>query len=264
MKADKSFWATACVGLLSVAWPFQAWALFDDDEARKAIIELRQRVEINRQGAEAASGNAAKAAQEALDGQGAIRRSMLDLANQIESLRSEVAKLRGQNEQLLRELSEVQRQQKDVQVGLDERLRRVEPVKVSLDGQDFNAQPVEKRDFDAAMDVLRRTEFDAAAQAFSGFLRRYPDSGYIPSALYWLGNAQYATRAYKEAIESHRRLISQAPGHARVPEAMLAVANSQVELKDSRGARRTLDELVKQFPDSEAAGAARERLARLK
>lgn len=249
---------------LCLAWPFQAWALFDDDEARKAIIELRQRVEINRQSAETANAAAARTAQDALDGQGAIRRSLLDLANQIELLRAEVAKLRGQNEQLQRDLSEVQRLQKDVQVGLDERLRRVEPVKVSLDGQDFNAQPVEKRDFDVAMELLRRSEFDSAAQAFSGFLRRYPDSGYTASALYWLGNAHYANRAYKEAIDVHRRLISQSPGHARVPEAMLAVANSQLELKDSKGARRTLDELVKLHPESEAASAARERLARLR
>ena len=41
-------------GALALIWPFQAHALFDDDEARKAIIELRQRVEINRQAAEAA------------------------------------------------------------------------------------------------------------------------------------------------------------------------------------------------------------------
>lgn len=256
-------WAVG-LALIGSAWPLQSWALFDDDEARKAIIELRQRVEINRQTAESASAAAAKAADEALEGQSTVRRSLLDLSNQIEQLRSEVAKLRGQNEQLLRDLSEVQRQQRDVQLGLDERLRRVEPVKVSLDGQDFTALPLEKRDFDAAMEVLRRAEFDTAVQAFSGFMRRYPDSGYTASALYWLGNAQYASRAYKDSIEAHRRLISQYPSHSRVPEAMLAVANSQIELKDSKTARRTLDELVKLHPDSEAAGAARERIARLR
>ena len=48
------------------------------------------------------------------------------------------------------------------------------------------------------------------------------------------------------------------------PEAMLALANSQVELKDTKGARKTLEDLVKQHPQSEAAGAAKERIARLK
>lgn len=251
-------------GALALLWPMQAHALFDDDEARKAIIELRQRVEINRQAAEAANAATNRTAEEARDGQTTTRRSLLDLANQIEQLRAEVARLRGQNEQLAREVSELQRQQKDVQLGLDERLRKVEPVKVSLDGRDFTAMPVEKRDFDAAMETLRRTEFEAAAQAYQQFLRRYPDSGYTPAALYWLGNAQYANRNYKEAVETHRRLVTRFPDHPRTPEALLAIGNSQVELKDTKGARRTLDELIKAHPQSEAAGAARERLSRLR
>jgi tol-pal system protein YbgF len=82
--------------------------------------------------------------------------------------------------------------------------------------------------------------------------------------LYWLGNAQYANRAYKDAIDSHRRLVSQYPTHLRAPEAMLAMANSQIEMKDSKTARRTLNDLVKQHPRSEAAAAARERLAGLR
>jgi tol-pal system protein YbgF len=242
----------------------QAHALFDDDEARKAIIELRQRVEINRQAAESANAATARSADEARDALATTRRSLLDLSNQIEQLRAEQARLRGQNEQLARDLADLQRQQKDVQLGMDERLRKMEPLKVSLDGKEFTAQPAEKRDFDAAMEALRRTEFDAAAQAFAGFLKRYPDSGYTASALYWLGNAQYANRGYKEAIDAHRRLINQFPDHPRAPEALLAIANSQIELKDTKGAKRTLDELIKAHPKSEAADAARERLGRLR
>lgn len=251
----------ALTGALAAVWPMHAHALFNDDEARKAIIELRQRVEINRQAAESAN---AKTAEESREAQAATRRSLLDLANQIEQLRAELARMRGQNEQLAREVSELQRQQKDVQLGLDERLRKVEPVKVSLDGKEFNAAPVEKRDFDAAMEILRRSEFEAASVAYQQFLRRYPESGYTAAALYWLGNAQYASRDYKGAVESHRRLVTQFPDHPRAPEAQLAIANSQIELKDPRSARRTLEDLIKARPESEAAGAARERLSRLR
>lgn len=241
----------------SLMWPLQSHAFFGDDEARKAIIDLRQKVDANRLVAEAA-------ATEAREGQAVTRRSLLDLANQLEQLRAEIASLRGQNEQLAREVSELQRQQKDVQTGLDERLRQVEPLRITHDGLNFTAAPAEKRDFEAAMEVLRRSEFDAAATAYAAFLRRFPDSGYTPSSLYWLGNAQYASRAYKEAIESHRRLVTQFPAHLRTPEAMLAMANSQIELKDVRAARRTLEDLVKAHPESEAAAAGRERLARLR
>jgi tol-pal system protein YbgF len=242
---------------LAMLWPLQAAAFFGDDEARRAIIDLRQKVDANRQQSEAA-------AEQALEGQAVTRRSLLELANQLEQLRAEVARLRGQNEQLAREVSELQRQQKEVQSGLDERLRQVEPLRVSLDGLIFTAAPSEKSDFDAAMQLIRQSEFETAAVAFGKFLRRYPGSGYTPSSLYWLGNAHYASRAYKQAIDSHRQLVSQFAAHPRAPEALLAMANSHTELKDIRSARRALEDLVTNYPDSEAAAAGRERLARLR
>jgi TolA-binding protein len=58
--------------------------------------------------------------------------------------------------------------------------------------------------------------------------------------------------------------VAAAPNHPRAPEALLAVANSQAEMKDPRAARKTIDELVKAYPQSEAAQAGKERLASLK
>ncbi|MFN7122924.1 MAG: tol-pal system protein YbgF [Hydrogenophaga sp.] len=242
---------------LATLWPMQAHALFGDDEARKAIIELRQKVDANKQATDAA-------AAEAREGDASTRRSLLELSNQIEQLRAELARLRGQNEQLAREVSDLQRQQKDVQVGIDERLRQVEPLRIEFDGQTFTAAPAEKNDFEAAMAQLRKSEFQPAAASYAAFLQRYPASGYTPSVLYWLGNTQYANRAYKEAVATHGRLVREFPAHLRTPEAMLAMANSHVELKDARTAKTTLENLVKAHPNSEAAAAARERLARLR
>ena len=148
--------------------------------------------------------------------------------------------------------------------GLDERFRTVEPVKVTLDGREFMAEQAEKRDFEAALALFRKAEFSGAKTAFFDFLSRYTRSGYLPSALFWLGNAQYATRDYTAAMVNFRALIANAPDHQRTPEAVLSVANCQLELKDSRGARKTLQDLVSAYPKSEAAVAARERLALLK
>jgi tol-pal system protein YbgF len=110
---------------------------------------------------------------------------------------------------------------------------------------------------------VRKASFDASAKAFTAFVKRYPDSGYLPAAWFWLGNSQYAVGAFKEAIDSYRLLLSRAPDHARVPEARLAIANCQMELKDTRSAKRTLEDVVKLHPQSEAAVTAKERLARM-
>ena len=148
--------------------------------------------------------------------------------------------------------------------GMEERFRTVEPIKVTLDGREFMAEQAEKRDFEAALALFRKAEFAGAKTAFFDFLSRYSRSGYAPSALFWLGTAQYATRDYAGAMVNFRALIASAADHQRTPEAVLSVANCQVELKDIRGARKTLQDLVSAYPKSEAAVAARERLALLK
>jgi TolA-binding protein len=45
---------------------------------------------------------------------------------------------------------------------------------------------------------------------------------------------------------------------------MLAVSNVQLELKDIKGARKTLQELMAAYPNTDTANVAKERLAKLK
>ncbi len=147
---------------------------------------------------------------------------------------------------------------------MDDRLRRFEPVKVTVDGREFTADPAEQREFDAALATFRKGDYAAAAAAFDGLLRRFPQSGYRPSAQFWQGNALYATRDFTGAIAAFRAMLQAAPDHARAPEAVLSIANCQIELKQVPAARRTLEDLVKAYPQSEAAATARERLPRLR
>lgn len=266
--------AAAAVVCVALPGPAQA-SLFSDDEARKAILELRQRVDANRNAAstalEAAQQQQAEQLKRALaaeeEANAQLRRSMLELSNQIELLRAELARMRGASEQLARDVADVQRQQRTAMQSVqtvEERLRKFEPMKVALDGREFMAEPAEMRDYEAALAIFRKGDFAAAQTAFGDFTRRYPASGYTPSAMFWLGNAQYATKDYKDAVANFRQLVTSSPDHVRAPEAMLSIANSQIELKDTRTARKTLEDLIKAYPQSEAAGAARERMARLR
>jgi tol-pal system protein YbgF len=241
--------------------------LFDDEEARKAILELRNRITaMEDQGkARSAELTAANSQNAQLNEQlASLRRSLLDLNNQLEAMRGEIAKLRGTDEQMLRDLADAQKRQRDFAQAFDERLKKTEPVKVSLDGREFSVEPEEKRAYDEAFGVIRTGDFDRAVALFSNFQRRYPGSPYADAARFWLGNSQYGRRDYKQAIEVFRSFVSNAPEHPRAPEAMLAMANSQAEMKDPRGARKTIEELMKAYPQSEAAQAGKERLASIK
>ncbi|HRN76254.1 tol-pal system protein YbgF [Ottowia sp.] len=240
--------------------------LFGDDQARQAILDLRQRFD-----------QAVEAQNRLVDENTQMRRSLLDLQQQIESLRGELARSRGQEEQVTRELSELKRGQTSSQQTLEERVRKLEAdaaarASAATDpaaaGPTTPSEPIasgsERQEYDAAMAKFRDGDFKAAQSGFAGFIKRYPRSGLAPSALFWLGNAQYATRDYKEAITNFRSLLTASPSHQRAPEAMLSIANCQIELKDTKAARETLDSLIKTYPQSEAAAAGRERLARLK
>ncbi len=251
----------ACIGSASAG-------LFDDEEARRAILELRQtnqelrqQIEVLKRDLEQRISEETRRATE--EGE-QVRRGLVDLQNQLEISRSDLAKLRGQDEQVARDVAELQRRQKDVLQATEDRLRKLEPARVAVDGREFLAEPAEKKDYEAALAIFRKGEFANAQLVFVDFLNRYPQSGYRPSALFWLGNAQYATKDYKEAMANFRFLVTQASDHVRVPEAMLAIANCQLEIKDNKGARKTLEELVATHPGTEAALAAKDRLARFK
>jgi tol-pal system protein YbgF len=251
MKLTTSFSRVASLvlaGLISVSSAHAA--LFEDDEARRAILDLRQRVE--RQSQEIQN----------------LQRSLLEQQNQFESLRGEISRLRGEKEQINQELGQelrrLQALSQSLSQGFDERLKKFEPTKVKADGVEFLADPAEVKAYEEALSIFRSGDFAAASNTFNDFVIRYPKSGYVLPALFWLGNAQYASRDYKSAIRNFNSLLTRDPGHARAPEAMLSVANCQLELKDSKAARKTFADLIKAYPQTEAASAATERLAKLK
>lgn len=243
------------LALLASPWSAQA-ALFGDDEARRAILQLREQ---RTQDVEAQ-----QARMESLNQQvDQLKRSVLELNTQIEQLKMDMARQRGQEELLQRELAEMQRQQADLKGSVDARMSRLEPQSITLDGRTFQVDPEEKRLFDEAIARLKAADFAAAAVGFNALFKQFPATGYREAAWYWQGNAYYGLRDYKSAIEVFQQVVDKAPEHPKAPEAQLSVANCQIELKQLTSARRTLEQLIKQYPRSEAAQAARDRLQTL-
>lgn len=247
-KTIPSSIAAILLATLTLA-PLQAQAgLFEDDEARKAILDIRARMnnmqnEINAK---------------------ADKSNNFDLNNQNEQLRQEVARLRGQVEELANQLANEQRRQKDFYVDLDNRLRKFEPQKTTIDGKEVLILQQEQRDYDAALAYFKAGDYRNAGASFYDFTRRYPASGLAPSAQYWLGNTYYAQRDYKNAITAQQAVVKNYPDSPKAADALLNIASCQIELKDRAAAKRTLEALVSQYPDSPAAQTAKERLTALK
>ena len=247
----------ALAALLAAA---PAHALFGDDEARKAILELRARVaeleKQNQQRAEQLQADQTRRFETA-------QRSQLDLFNQIEALKQEITRLRGQNEVLANEVATLQKRNRDLYGDLDARLKAMEPKPITVDGKSVTIARDEQAAYDAALVLFRASDFAGAIRSFQTFLARYPQSVYVPSAHYWIGNAYYAQKDYKNAIAAQQTVIDRFADTPRAPEALLNIAASQEEMKQRAAARSTLQKLMKEYPDSESARLAKDRLAAL-
>ncbi|MFC5428748.1 tol-pal system protein YbgF [Paraburkholderia denitrificans] len=238
--------AAACVaGSAFMAMPAHA-GLFDDDQARQAILDLRAKTDN--------LGSQLSAAQ----------RTILDQSNRIDQLTQQIATLRGQNEDLANQLSTVQKQQKDYYTDLDARLKKFEPQQQTVDGVQGTVQPGETDAFNAASQQFRSGDFKTAAASFRSFIAKYPQSPYQPTAQYWLGNALYALKDYKGSTTTWQNVVKNYPQHPRAPEALLAIANNQIEQGQKAAARRTLEQIVSQYSGSDVAQTAQSRLSQLK
>jgi len=242
--------------LLAVAGLQQAHAgLFDDEEARRRVDDLS--IKTN----------------ERLDS-GA--RAQLELANQIQSLREENARLRGQLETLGYELESAKKRQQDFYIDLDSRLRKLETQAApppapegSAGGAPQAATPptppaadpaAETREYEAALNLFKAGKVKEAATAFDAFTKSHSGSALAPSAQYWLGNAHYALRDCKKAIDAQRLLLATWPESPKAPDALINIATCQQELGDAKGAKTSLEAVLIKYPNSPAAATAKTRL----
>jgi tol-pal system protein YbgF len=265
MRARALVFAASLVALSGLHPGAQA-ALFSDDEARKAILDLRGRVQVMEQ--ETSQRLDALAQQVGELGARVERidhtaRGQLELQSQLESLRQEVARLRGQLEVQSHELATAQRQLGDQLATVDTRIKKFEPVAAEIDGRAVTVDQAEKRAFDAALQLFRAGDYRGALAAFQSFRSQYPDSPYLPGVLFWLGSSQFALKDYKGAIASQQALLARYPENPRAPDALFNVGYAQAESGDRKAARATLEQVVSKYPDSQAAQRAREQIASL-
>ncbi len=230
--------------------------LFSDSDARKAILELRARLSDQERALQQKDMELAAR----LDRLEAAQRNQLELANQTETLRQEIARLRGQIEALTNEVVTLQKRNKDLYADLDARIKKMEPSSVTVDGRAATVDRSEQAAYEMALSQFRAADFKGALGSFQQFVARFPQSAYVPVAHYWIGSSHYALKEYKSAIAAQQILIDRYSDSSRAPDALLSIAESQLQLGDKRSANRSLSRVIKEYPDSDAAKVARERL----
>ncbi len=198
-------------------------------------------------------------------------------------LQDDLRSLRGEIERMRFELETQSRRSKDMGGDIERRLQKLEAQPTAnaaapLDGSAvpaippvIYAPPVADADGGAtaaeeqaaylkAFDALKAGKYDGAISGFRAMLDKWPQGNFADNGWYWLGESQYVKRQYKPALDSYTALIERFPASPKVPDALFKSGLTQVELKQPDQAKATWRRVMKDYPNSNAAGLARQRL----
>jgi tol-pal system protein YbgF len=202
--------------------------------------------------------------------------SLLDLANQSESLRNDLRAMHNDVDLLSNNLEASRKQQRDLYADLDRRMKILESrggagsAAGSGDagsggaGADSSAPASDdKAAYQTAFNLLKDSQYDRAIAAFQKFLIVYSDSSLADNAQYWLGEAYYVNKSYPEAQGAFQRVVDKYPQSRKRPDALLKIGYCQYELKQWDSAKGTLSQVAKQFPDAPAGHLAQQRLDKM-
>lgn len=219
--------------------------------------------------------------------------SLIELANQLDQLRSETAALRGDIEQLRHDTDGAASRQKELYVDVDKRLQSLEQAErgaaFAPSPQTPSSPPAssappprsataaaggavasapkpgvsDKQAYQTAFDLLQARKYDEAAKAFTQFLSGYASSPLADNAQYWLAQSHYVQRQFNVALPEFQKVIDKYPQSSKLPDALLKVGYCQSELGNKSAARTALQEVKRQFPDTTAARLAAQQLEKL-
>lgn len=139
------------------------------------------------------------------------------------------------------------------------------------------SEPGAEESYKTAYSDFTKGNYTLAVAEFREFVRRFPDSPKADSAQYWIGESYFsmgrtaasagqperAREALERSVQEFRKVFVNYPGGTQVPTALYKEALALVELKQPKVAQARLRYLVDNFPQSEEAPLARERLKSL-
>lgn len=206
---------------------------------------------------------------------------------QLQQMQGEIAQLRGMLEEQQNQIQRLQQEGLERYQDLDQRLMSAGPGATSTpnspaagaDAGGSSSSPnrdvapagassqsadpeKEKLYYDAAFDLIKAKDFDKASQAFTAFLRRYPESRYAGNAQYWLGEVNLAQGDLQGAGQAFAKVSQAYPQHAKVPDSLYKLADVELRLGNQEKAQQMLRQVIAQYPDSSAAQLAQRQLNR--
>jgi len=218
-------------------------------------------------------------------GQGSLRKSYARLNSRIDILESELMRINGlieqanykqeqQEQELARLRAALLGQGTPVHAGNATATRKNPPATSSVVApvvtkpQKTPSQNIEEKKsepdlYQQGLELFRQGKYQAAKELFRTFIRENPDSKMVSNAHFWIGDCEYKLSRFEEAILEYQKVISKFPKSNKVPDALLKQGFAFARLGDRESAKIVLKKLIKQYPSTPQAKAAKKQLKRL-
>lgn len=251
--AIKSRWASLA-GLSLLLFNLAHAGMFDDEEARKRINDTQKKVgdlELRLQN---------------LDQQSVRAQSVLDLARDVDLMKSDVAKMHGQLEQQSFDLQEQQKRSRDLYADLDARMRKLEiQNKQLIDAQEKRAAEERARAEKAAADKLaaeklaaekleaEKTAEKANTDKANDATKPAAGTGTSEQGSYDAALAEFRGGKYPAAIRSFTEFLKAYPKSSLAHGALFWKGSAEYAGGDWKAAMASERQLLREAPDSPKA-----------
>ena len=116
----------------------------------------------------------------------------------------------------------------------------------------------------AAYETFKEGKYEKARMEFQNFLNQFPNTEYSDNAQFWIGESYYLEKKYEKAILEYEKVAKNYPQGDRVPYALMKQGFSFLELGDKSSARIILQQVIRDYPNTNQAEIARSKLIEIK
>lgn len=107
-----------------------------------------------------------------------------------------------------------------------------------------------------AYSLAQAKEYDQSIKAFALLIQSYPQSTYVPTAYFWMGEMESIQGKYDEAIQHFNQIVLNYPASPKISEALFKIGYIAYVRGDNKLAIKHFNDLKVKFPGTAAAKQA--------
>jgi len=186
-------------------------------------------------------------------------RMQMRMQNQLTQLSQELREIKGSMELFEHKISEIENRQRNLYQLVDQPKAASSSTTTNRTATAVSAG--EQSAYQAAVDlVLVNKDYSQAITAFEAFIIDYPQSEYLANSHYWLGQLLYQQKKRKEARIAFLTVSDKYPESAKRADSLFKIGVIDEYLGDLASAKDFYQKVLKEYPNSSAAGLAQKHL----